>query len=118
MTSLELTKEIAKLLDSKKGINIKAIQVQELTSIGDYFVIASGSSVPQVKALSDEVEEKLSKLGLEPRRIEGYQTASWILLDYIDVIVHIFLEETRDFYSLERLWSDAPQIDLSGILTD
>ena len=109
MNSLELTYEIAKILDSKKGEDIKAIRIQELTSIGDYFVIASGANVPQVKAMSDEVEEKLSK---------GYQTASWILLDYYDVIVHIFLKETRDFYSLERLWSDAQQVDLSGILTD
>ena len=68
--------------------------------------------------MSDEVEEKLSKLGLEPKRIEGYQTASWILLDYYDVIVHIFLRETREFYALERLWSDAGQVDLSRVLTD
>ena len=118
MNSLELTYEIAKLLDSKKGEDIKAIKVKELTSISDYFIIASGANVPQVKAMSDEVEEKLSKLGLEPKRIEGYQTASWILLDYYDVIVHLFLNEPRDFYSLERLWSDAQQVDLSGVLTD
>ena len=118
MNSLELTYEISKLLDSKKGEDIKAIKVKELTSISDYFIIASGANVPQVKAMSDEVEEKLSELGLEPKRIEGYQTASWILLDYYDVIVHIFLKETRDFYSLERLWSDAQQVDLSGVLTD
>ena len=80
MNSFELTCEIAKILDSKKGEDIKAIRVQELTSIGDYFVIASGANVPQVKAMSDEVEEKLSKMGLEPKRIEGYQTASWIFV--------------------------------------
>ena len=118
MTSLELTYEVAKVLDEKKGIDIKAIKVQELTSIGDYFVIASGSSVPQVNALAEEVEAKLSRMGLEPKRVEGSQTASWILLDYYDVIVHGFLEETREFYSLERLWSDAERVDLSKILTD
>ena len=118
MTSLELTYEVAKVLDEKKGIDIKAIKVQELTSIGDYFVIASGSSVPQVKALAEEVEAKLSRMGLEPKRVEGSQTASWILLDYYDVIVHVFLEEPREFYSLERLWSDAERVDLSKILTD
>ena len=80
MTSLELTYEVAKILDEKKGIDIKAIKVQELTSIGDYFIIASGSSVPQVKALAEEVEEKLSRMGLEPKRVEGSQTATWILL--------------------------------------
>ena len=107
-----------KALDSKKAKEIKVIEIGDLTTLADYFVIASGANVPQVKAMSDEVEEKLSKMGLEPKRIEGYQTASWILLDYYDVIVHIFLKETRDFYSLERLWSDAEQVDLSGILTD
>ena len=118
MTSLELTYEVAKILDEKKGIDIKAIKVQELTSIGDYFIIASGSSVPQVKALAEEVEEKLSRMGLEPKRVEGSQTATWILLDYYDVIIHIFQEETREFYSLERLWSDAERVDLSKYLTD
>ena len=118
MTPKELAIIAAKALDEKKGKEIAAIEIADLTTLADYFVIASGANVPQVKAMSDEVEEKLSKMGLEPKRIEGYQTASWILLDYYDVIVHIFLKETRDFYSLERLWSDAEQVDLSGILTD
>lgn len=110
MTSLELTKEIAKLLDSKKGDDITAIEIKDLTTLGDYFVIASGASNIQVRALSDTVEEGLSKLGLEPRRIEGYQTGMWIVLDYSEVIVHIFHEQTRAFYGLERLWADAPRL--------
>lgn len=119
MNGLELTKEIVKVLDDKKGEQIKALHVQELTTIGDYFVIASGNNELQVKALSDAVEEHLSKtFGVEPKRIEGYQSASWILLDYYDILVHIFTKETREFYSLERLWSDAPQLDLSDIVTD
>lgn len=112
MTSLELTKKIAQLLHDKKGTDIQAVEIKDLTTLGDYFVIASGSSNTQVKALSDTVEEELSKLGLEPRRIEGYQSAMWIVLDYSEVIVHLFYQETREFYSLERLWADAPRVEL------
>lgn len=118
MNSLEITKEIAKILDEKKGEDIKALAVKELTTLGDYFVIASGNSAIQVQSLCDAVDEHLGKLGILPKRTEGYQTATWILLDYYDVLVHIFQKETRDFYSLERLWSDAPQVDLSDVLTD
>ena len=76
-------------------------------------VIASGGSDTQVKALSDAVEEGLSALGEEPRRIEGYQSGMWIVLDYYDVIVHIFHEQAREFYGLERLWADAPRVELA-----
>lgn len=117
MTSLELTRKIAEVLDEKKATDIKAIKVGSVTSIGDYFVVTSGKSIPQVKSLADEIEIQLAKLGIKPTRIEGYQTSSWILLDYNEVIVHIFLGETREFYALEKLWSDAPTVDLSDILT-
>ena len=112
MTSLELAREIAKILDSKKATDIKVLNIGELSSLGDYFVLASGSNISQTKALCDEIDEQLGKLGLNPRRIEGYQSASWILLDYVDVIVHIFYSETREFYSLERLWADVKQVEL------
>ena len=111
MTTLDRAKQIAALIDNKKGEEVRVLQIGTLTTIGDYFVVATGTSTTQVKALADEVEEKLSAEGLEPKRIEGYQSASWILLDYYDVIVHIFLKEAREFYALERLWSDAPEID-------
>ena len=111
MTTLDRAKQIAALIDNKKGEEVRVIQIGTLTTIGDYFVVATGNSTTQVKALADEVEEKLSAEGLEPKRIEGYASASWILLDYYDVIVHIFLKETREFYALERLWGDAPEID-------
>lgn len=113
MTAQQLAHTAAKLLDDKKGRDIVAVEIRDLTTLGDYFVIASGSSNTQVKALADAVEEGLSKLGLEPRRIEGYQSAMWVVLDYSDVIVHIFYEQTRDFYALERLWADAPRIKLN-----
>lgn len=112
MTSLEMATKAAKLLDAKKAKDISAIEIRDLTTIGDYFVIASASSTTQAKALSDTVEEGLSALGFEPRRIEGYQSGMWIVLDYYDVIVHIFYEQTREFYSLERLWADAPKVEL------
>ncbi len=111
MTTLDRAKQIAALIDNKKGEEVRVLQIGTLTTIGDYFVVATGNSTTQVKALADEVEEKLSAEGLEPKRIEGYSSASWILLDYYDVIVHIFLKETREFYALERLWGDAPEID-------
>lgn len=116
MISLEKAKTITRLLDNKKATDIAVLNVGSLTSLGDYFVIASGSSTTQVKTLAEEVEEKLSLQGVEPERIEGENTAAWILMDYGDVIVHIFLRDTRDFYCLERLWADAEKLDVEAIL--
>ena len=109
MTSLEQAKTIVKVLDKKKGKDIKLVEIKNLSSLGDYFVIASATSTTQVKSLADEVEEEMTKLGFEPNRVEGRQSAQWILMDYYDVMVHVFLEESRNFYNLERLWCDAPQ---------
>ena len=116
-SSEELVKEIVKVLDNKKAIDITAIKIKDLSTIGDYFVVASGSNLSQVRALAEAVDEKLSSLGVEPKRIEGYQSCLWVLMDYYDVIVHIFNHETREFYSLERLWADAPKLDISGLVT-
>ncbi len=116
-SSEELVKEIVKVLDNKKAIDITAIKIKDLSTIGDYFVVASGSNLSQVRALAEAVDEKLSSLGVEPKRIEGYQSCLWVLMDYYDVVVHIFNHETREFYSLERLWADAPKLDISGLLT-
>ena len=116
MTSLELAKEAAKILDSKKGIDIQAIGVREVTTLADSFVIAAAGSGTQVKALADEVEFQLKQLGISPNHIEGHRSNTWILLDYGNVVVHVFLKETRDFYDLERLWQDGEQIDLSSVL--
>ena len=104
-------------LDKHKAEEIKVIGVTELTSIADYFVIASGTSTTQVKALSDYLEEELGKAGQQPRRIEGYAASNWILMDYGAVVVHIFQAETRSFYDLERLWADGKPLDLTGVLT-
>lgn len=112
MTSIELLKFSAKLLDEKKATDLVALDIREITSLADYFLVASGSSTTQVKALSDELEDKLSGQGVEPRRVE--RSAVWVLLDYGDIIIHIFNHEARDFYCLERLYADAPQVTLDS----
>ena len=104
-------------MDSKKAKDIRLIKIEGISSLGDYFVVASASNTTQVKAIADEVEDEMTKLGLEPNRVEGRQSAQWILMDYYDVMVHVFLDEARNFYNLERLWGDAPQLDISDLLT-
>ncbi len=116
MTSLEMAKKAAKLLSDKKAEDISVIKIGELSTLGDYFVVASGGSTIQVRALADEIDEKFSAEGREPKRIEGYQSCTWILMDYYDVMIHIFLEESRQFYGLDRLWGDAPRVELEGIV--
>ncbi len=116
MDSLQLAKLAVKTLDNKKADNIEVIKVRDLTIISDYFVIASANNVTHVKSLVDEVEFELKKQGRFPQRIEGYQNANWIILDYSDVIVHIFYEETRNFYKLEKLWADGEKLDVEELL--
>ena len=112
MTALELPQEIACILDKKKAKDIKAIYIRDLTILADYFVICTGTSTTQVKALADEVEYQLkTKFDRMPARVEGYHSSSWILADYGNVVVHFFLEDTRDFYSLERLWTDGQPVE-------
>ncbi|MDD6489755.1 MAG: ribosome silencing factor [Clostridia bacterium] len=115
MTSLETAELAVKALDGKKGLDIKLIKIDDVSSIADYFVIATGASNTHVKALADEVEFKLDQNGISVSHIEGYRSDSWILLDYVDVIVHVFSEEAREYYDLERLWQDGKQIDISNI---
>ncbi len=116
MTSLETAKNIVKILDNKKAIDISLITTQELTIVSDYFIIASGTSSTHVRALADEVDEEMKKLGVEPDHIEGRATG-WILLDYGCVLVHVFDPQSRDYYNLERLWGDAARVDISDIVT-
>lgn len=116
MTSRELVESAVKVLDTRKAEDIKVIDIGGISIIADYFLIASGNSTTQVRSLSDELQEKLSLLGVEPRRVEGVQSASWIILDYGDVILHVFYKETRQFFNLERLWADGKTVDISGLL--
>ncbi len=114
MESRELAVKIAAVLDKKKAMNLKVLDIRELTTLGDYFVICNGTSSTHIKALADEAEFQLKQEGVMPNHSEGYASASWILLDYGSVIVHVFTPDAKDFYSLERLWSDAPEVALQG----
>lgn len=112
MTSLETAKMAVKALDSKKALDIKVIKIQDISAIADYFVIATGTSSTHVKALADEVEVQLDEAGISVSHVEGYRSNSWILLDYVDVVVHVFSDEAREYYDLERLWQDGEIIDI------
>ncbi len=102
-------------LDDKQGADIRLLKTEELTVLADYFVICTATSTTHVRTLYDEVDKRLSMAGLPPIRREGYRNSSWLLLDFGCLIVHIFQKETREFYNLERLWSDATEIDISEI---
>ena len=115
MESLELAKAIANALEKKKGDSIEVLHVEDLTTLADYFVLASGNSTTQVRALADEVEDTVEKLGLEMPRREGRGGDSWILLDVGSVIVHIFTKESREYYQLEKLWGDAPVVYMEKV---
>ena len=107
---MDTSKEMARLayeaLEDKKGEDIQIIDIKDISSIADYFIIANGSNSSQVDALVDSVMERLSRNGYEPKRVEGVRSASWILMDYGDVVVHVFSKEDRLFYNLERIWRD------------
>ena len=111
MTSRELAKVAVAGLADKKADDIRIIDISEVSVMADYFIIASGTNRNQVQAMADNVEEKLHDEGIRPRQIEGYQTANWILMDFNDIIVHIFNEEDRLFYNLEKIWLDGKLID-------
>jgi ribosome-associated protein len=101
---------IVDALEDKKAVDIKIIDISEISTIADYFVITNGTNRSQIQALSDSVEEKLGLQGIHPKNIEGYNTANWILMDYHDILVHIFDNESRGFYDLERMWRDGKNI--------
>ena len=106
----ELYDSIIHALEDKKAKDLKVIDIHKLTTIAHYFVICSGTSTTHIKTLADEVEEKLKEKEVRPLHREGYNSARWILLDYGDIVVHIFHEEDREFYNLERLWQDGRAI--------
>lgn len=112
MKSEALAKLCVKALEDKKGINIKAIDISNISIMADYFLIASGSNIKQVQAIADNVIEKLAENKIHPKQVEGYNAANWILIDCGDVIVHVFDKDSRDFYDLERIWQDGKYVDL------
>lgn len=116
LTPRELAEFIVKTLDSKKARKIKLLRIEDKTVLADYFVICEGTSNTQIRALAGEVEEKLEEIGMPLLHVEGYNEASWTVLDSNSVMTHIFSRDARDFYKLEKLWSDAEDIDISALL--
>ena len=106
-----------KALDDKSAKDIKVLHIAEKTVLADYFIICNGTSSTHVKALVDEVDKQLSELGEPPRKREGQRSDIWVLMDFGSVIVHIFTDEGRKFYNLERLWSDSEEVPLSSLLS-
>ena len=106
----EILSQIYKVLDDKKGIDIRMIDIGKISSMADYFVIASANNDNQIQAMVDAVEENLQKIDVVPKSIEGQKRANWILMDYQDIVVHIFDVESRAFYDLDRIWSDGIEV--------
>ena len=104
-----------KCLEDKKAENIQVIDISEISVLGDYFIIANGSNRNQIQAMSDHVEETLGRAGFTPKQIEGYNNANWVLLDFRDVIIHIFDPDTRSYYDLERIWRDGKAVDIEEL---
>ena len=111
---LQKAKEMASIayqaLTDKKGEDVRVIEITEIASFADYFIIADGNNPSQISALVDNVEEQLSKAGYEPKRIEGVRNSNWVLMDYGDIILHVFSKEDRLFYDLERIWKDGREV--------
>ncbi|MGR3741607.1 ribosome silencing factor [Companilactobacillus sp. DQM5] len=118
MESLELTKLAVEAADDKHANDIKVLDIQEMSIVADYFVIMDASSSRQVGAIVDTIEEKIEENGLRVNHIEGKKDSSWILMDLGDVIIHVFLNEEREFYNLEKLWSDAKEVDVSNWVSE
>ncbi len=116
---MEQSRKMAKIayeaLSDKKGEDIKVIDISEISVLADYFIIANGTNESQVRALVDNVEEQLSKAGFDAKQREGYGSGSWVLLDFNEIIVHVFDKENRLFYNLERIWRDGKEMNLEDL---
>lgn len=108
----DLLRAAAEAAASKKAVDMVGLDLSALDGVADYFLICSGSSEPQVKAIAEAVEDQLRELGARPWHVEGREFRRWVLLDFVDVVVHVFHEKTREYYLLERLWGDARRVDL------
>ena len=116
LTAKEVAFEVTKALDSKKGMDIRVLKIDKVSSLADYFIICTGTSNTHVRTLCDYAEYTLEQLGEPMLGREGHRGNTWELLDFGSIVVHVFTEEAREFYSLERLWADAEQIDISKII--
>ena len=115
MSAKELVKIAYNALDDKKGQDICIINIEEISTVADYFIIVSGDNRNQVQAIADNVSDELAKVGCEVKQTEGYHSANWILMDYGDIIVHIFNKEDRLFYDLERIWRDGKIVEIDEL---
>ena len=118
LSAQKVAYEVTKALDEKKGLNIKLLKIDKVSSLADYFLICTGTSSTHVKTLCDYAEYTLDQLGEPMLGREGHRGNSWELLDYGSLVVHVFTEEAREYYSLERLWADAEQVDIRDIVTE
>ena len=117
MTPKEPALLLVRALDSKKGQDILLLETDGLTTLSDYFVLCTGTSAPQLKALADAAERSMKENDILPHHVEGHRGGTWILQDYGDVVLHLFSPEAREFYDLDRLWQDAKKVDISDVLT-
>jgi ribosome-associated protein len=119
MADIEISKNMAKMaveaLEDRKGEDVHVIDISEISTLADYFIIASGTNINQVQALADNVQEVLGRAGFDSKNVEGYESGKWILLDFGDIIVHVFDSENRLFYDLERIWRDGKLIDSTSL---
>ena len=111
MELLEIVKKIANALDDKKAFDVKVLDITKISVLADYFVLASGDNPSQLQAMMDIVEEVMYKNGINSKRVEGSANSSWILMDYNDVVIHIFNKEEREFYNLDKVWSDGELVE-------
>ena len=118
LSAKEVAYEVTKALDEKKGMDIKLLRIDRVSSLADYFLICTGTSNTHVKTLCDYAEYTLEQLGEPMLGREGHRGNSWVLLDFGSLVVHVFTDEARKFYDLERLWADAEQVDLRGIVIE
>ena len=118
LTAKEVACQVTKALDEKKGIDIRLLKIDKVSSLADYFLICTGTSNTHVKTLCDYAEYTLEQLGEPMLGREGHRGNSWELLDFGSIVVHVFTEEAREFYALERLWADAENVDLSDIIIE
>ncbi|MBE5891630.1 MAG: ribosome silencing factor [Lachnospiraceae bacterium] len=112
METLELVKSIKNALDDKKAEEVTILDISEISSIADYFIIANGNNPNQLTAMQDACDEAMEKVGVHAKQIEGNNNSTWILMDYSDIIIHLFSKEDRQFYNLERIWKDAKPVEL------
>ena len=118
LSAKEVALAVTKALDEKKGLNIKLLKIDKVSSLADYFLICTGTSNTHVKTLCDYAEDTLEQLGEPMLGREGHRGNSWELLDFGSIVVHVFTEEAREFYALERLWADAENVDISSIIIE